>query len=67
MNIGDHRYAEMAAEDRRLRLKGYKVYRFGGGEFADVKMTSWSVGPNSQQFIENFFDQLLKKHRVIAG
>ena len=26
------RYAEMVAEDRRLRLDGYEVYRFGGAE-----------------------------------
>jgi hypothetical protein len=29
------RYAEMVAEDRRLRLAGYEVYRFGGAEFVD--------------------------------
>jgi hypothetical protein len=27
------RYATMVAEDRRLRLTGYEVYRFGGAEF----------------------------------
>jgi very-short-patch-repair endonuclease len=26
-------YAEMAAEDRRLKLRGYEVFRFGGDEF----------------------------------
>ncbi|WP_218220340.1 hypothetical protein [Nesterenkonia sp. Act20] len=25
-------YSEMVAEDRRLRLAGYEVYRFGGAE-----------------------------------
>lgn len=60
------RYAEMAAEDRRLRLKGYEVYRFGGGEFSDVNMETWSVVMHSRQFIEDFFDQLLKKHRVLV-
>lgn len=60
------RYAEMAAEDRRLKLKGYEVYRFGAGEFADVEMSTWSVGKNSQRLIESFFDQLLKKHRVYS-
>jgi len=29
------RYAEMVAEDRRLRLAGYEVYRFGGKELVD--------------------------------
>jgi very-short-patch-repair endonuclease len=28
-------YADMVAEDRRLRLAGYEVYRFGGTEFVD--------------------------------
>lgn len=56
------RYAEMAAEDRRLRLSGYEIYRFGGGEFSDVDMTNWEVGPKSQQVVESFFDKLLRKH-----
>jgi very-short-patch-repair endonuclease len=29
------RYAEMVAEDRALRLRGYEVYRFGGYELQD--------------------------------
>jgi very-short-patch-repair endonuclease len=28
-------YARMLAEDRRLRLAGYEVYRFGGAELSD--------------------------------
>lgn len=28
-------YAQMVAEDRKLRLAGYEVYRFGGQEFVD--------------------------------
>jgi hypothetical protein len=28
-------YAEVIAEDRRLRLSGYEVYRFGDSEFLD--------------------------------
>lgn len=34
------RYAEMAAEDRRLRLMGYDVYRFGGTIFWTSTCTS---------------------------
>lgn len=30
-----HAYARMVREDRRLRLAGYEVYRFGGAEFID--------------------------------
>jgi hypothetical protein len=29
------RYAQMVSEDRKLRLAGYEVYRFGGHEFVD--------------------------------
>jgi very-short-patch-repair endonuclease len=29
------RYAEMVREDRRIRLGGYEVFRFGGGELQD--------------------------------
>ena len=30
-------YAEMVAEDRRIRLLGYEVYRFGGAEFINAE------------------------------
>lgn len=58
------RYAEMVSEDRRLRLSGYEVYRFGGAEFSDVAMDSWTVGVRSEALIKNFFDRLLKKHGI---
>lgn len=57
-------YAEMAAEDRRLRLMGYEVYRFGGHEFLDVDIESWKVGPLAQQRVADFFDRLLAKHEI---
>jgi hypothetical protein len=42
-------YAQMVAEDRRLRLAGYEVYRFGGAElFSEA----------SKAMLEEFFDQL---------
>ncbi len=59
------RYAEMAMEDRRLKLTGYEVYRFGGQEFMDVDLPSWTVGPRAQQVATGFFDRLLKKHGVL--
>lgn len=59
------RYAEMAMEDRRLKLAGYEVYRFGGQEFMDVDLVSWTVGPNAQQVVAAFFDRLLKKHGIL--
>jgi very-short-patch-repair endonuclease len=30
-------YGQMMEEDRRLRLSGYELYRFGGAEFADTQ------------------------------
>src|SRR5580693_9707484 len=45
-----HRYAEMAAEDRELRLAGYEVYRFGGAELAE--------SPRAPRRLDGFFDRL---------
>ena len=44
------RYATMVAEDRRLRLTGYEVYRFGGAEFNR---------PDAIAMLDRFFDELL--------
>ncbi len=48
-------YAEMVAEDRRLRLAGYEVYRFGGHELASA---------DASAKVDTFFDDLLKRHKV---
>ena len=32
------KYAQMVEKDRRLRLFGYELYRFGGAEFADTEV-----------------------------
>jgi len=50
-------YAEMVAEDRRLRLAGYELYRFGGYEFLDDE--------NAKQTVKNFFDDLFKLHSIL--
>ncbi|MGP3974457.1 hypothetical protein ACTWQF_10720 [Streptomyces sp. 8N114] len=47
-------YAEMVAEDRRLRLAGYEVYRFGGWELTE---------PDGEQVLQDFFTGLLARHR----
>ena len=44
------RYATMAAEDRRLRLAGYEVYRFGAAELTPERGTA---------VIEDFLGKLL--------
>lgn len=57
------RYAEMAAEDRRLRLQGYEVYRFGAAEFLDVQRVDgrYIVGPVSTELIVSFFEKLFAR------
>ncbi len=45
------RYATMVSEDRRLRLAGYEVYRFGGAEFSQDAHA---------ELLERFFDDLLR-------
>lgn len=47
-------YAEMVAEDRRLRLNGYEVYRFGGYELGV---------DGAPDMLRSFFDQLLARHQ----
>lgn len=41
----------MVSEDRRLRLTGYEVYRFGRAEFAEP--------PRTANALDEFFDELL--------
>lgn len=49
-------YARMVAEDRKLRLRGYEVYRFGGYELATGK---------GRAIIDNFFHVLFEKHGIM--
>ena len=44
-------YAEMVREDRRIRLQGYEVYRFGGAEFCNAEAAETMLG--------EFFRELL--------
>lgn len=44
-------YVDMVREDRRLRLQGYEVYRFGGAEFVDSL--------SAKIMLSGFFHQLL--------
>ena len=49
-------YAEMVAEDRRIQLAGYEVYRFGGYEFVEDK--------SAAQAVESFFSDLFAYHSI---
>jgi very-short-patch-repair endonuclease len=55
---------KMVAEDRRLRLMGYEVYRFGGHEFLDVDLEQRKLRPRAQRCVGDFFDSLLARHSV---
>lgn len=57
-------YAKTCAEDRRLRLLGYEVYRFGAGEFRDTDIKTSVIGTQSDATVSGFFDKLFKKHLV---
>jgi very-short-patch-repair endonuclease len=48
------RYSTMVAEDRRIRLSGYEVYRFSGKELMEA---------NAPQMLETFFADLLRIHQ----
>jgi hypothetical protein len=58
------RYGTMAAEDRKLRLQGYEVYRFGAAEFSDTHRAGhgWTVGPISEALAVDFFERLFQRH-----
>jgi hypothetical protein len=48
------RYAEMVREDRRIRLAGYEVFRFGGAELE---------GSQGEQLVRELFDRLIERTR----
>jgi very-short-patch-repair endonuclease len=51
-------YAEMVSEDRKLKLAGYQVYRFGGYELRP---------PQGDRIVEDFFSRLFERHEVILS
>ena len=51
-------YSEMVSEDRRQRLRGYVVYRFGGHEL---------MQPDTDDMLRTFFKDPAGYIRVIAG
>lgn len=50
------KYSEMVAQDRKLRLQGYEVYRFGGYELNEN---------TGKDLITSFFEQLFIKYGVM--
>lgn len=59
------KYGEMVKEDRRLRLAGYELYRFGASEFSDTRLgAQTAVGDLSKQAVTDFFKHLFARHHV---
>jgi very-short-patch-repair endonuclease len=50
-----NQYSEMVAEDRKLKLSGYEIYRFGGYEL---------MQDNASIVIEDFFLKLFSKYEI---
>jgi very-short-patch-repair endonuclease len=50
-------YADMVSEDRKLRLLGYEVYRFGGYELFDPE--------KGKVILNDFFMRLFEKHGLV--
>lgn len=46
----------MMVNTRKLQLKGYEVYRFGGYEFMDSQQM--------KQTVRDFFEMLFKKYSI---
>lgn len=52
-------YANMVTVDRKLRLDGYDIYRFGGSEYAKNPM-------DFKNIMKEFFDALFEKYSIIS-
>jgi len=48
-------YSQMVSEDRKLRLRGYEVYRFGGHELGAA---------GAADMVREFFSELLARHEA---
>ncbi len=51
------KYAMMVSEDRKLRLRGYEIYRFGGSELQEGR---------AKQVIKSFFEELFVKNGILV-
>jgi len=49
------RYSDMVAADRKLKLAGYEIYRFGGHELSNAE---------GKSLVESFVRELFKKHNA---
>jgi len=61
------KYAAMVAEDRRLRLTGYEVYRFGARELLPASGGADRSTADTTAIIVGFFTALFRRHGLTAG
>jgi hypothetical protein len=63
-----NKYAEMVQEDRRLRLAGYELYRFGAAGFSDATFScgKFVVGSRSREVVAGFFNSLWHQYDIHA-
>lgn len=58
-------YSEMVKMDRKLKLLGYDIYRFGGYEFVKENMSDEEYNNKIRMLVKDFFDKLFTKHNVL--
>jgi very-short-patch-repair endonuclease len=59
------RYAEMVAEDRRIKGLGYEVYRFGGTEIVAWDGEKFVMKTSASETIVPFFEDLFSRHGIL--
>lgn len=60
-------YSNMAKMDRKLKLLGYDIYRFGGYEFLKHTMSDEEYNNKITKLTRKFFDKLFVKHNILKG
>ncbi|WP_051540159.1 hypothetical protein [Clostridium ihumii] len=58
-------YSDMVKMDRKLKLLGYDIYRFGGYEFFKGNMSEEDYNNKISMLVKDFFDKLFTKHNVL--
>jgi hypothetical protein len=58
------RYAEMVAEDRRIKGLGYEVYRFGGTEIVAWDGEKFVIKTSAYETNVTFFEDLFSRHGI---
>lgn len=57
-------YAEMVAEDRRIKNLGYEVYRFGGAELVTYDGQKFIACDGARETVVSFFNELFARYEI---